>query len=77
MERPKPQEPTNSFEREQVLGNLLQLELAELVGEDVESFIDNKGEQVRVFLSNHPGFLDFFEGHKEEALQEVHKDLYH
>ncbi len=77
MERPKPQEPTNSFEREQVLGNLLQLELAELVGEDAESFIDHKGEQVRRFLDSHLGFLDFFEGHQEEALEQLRQDIYH
>lgn len=69
-----------NFEQENnrtLIGNMMQVELAERHGESIEDFITKHAGDFREVVDKHPEFLDEFEEDKELALKHVEDIVYH
>lgn len=56
---------------------IMQLELAELHSESIETFIEKHAKDFRKIITEHPELLEKFEQNHDGALDELGKYLYH
>lgn len=64
-------------EREVQMGNTIQIQLAQMHGEDLEVFAGVHGEEFRSLITTHPELVRKFEEDPQAALQEIEKIIYH
>lgn len=60
-----------------VLGNLMQVMLAQKHGERYEEFIELHAKTLREALDSHPEFLEKFEKDPSSVLKELEEIVYH
>ncbi len=64
-------------EREVQMGNTIQIQLAQMHGEDLEVFVRAHSEEFRSLITAHPELVKKFEEDPQSTLQEMEKIIYH
>lgn len=65
------------YDRELVLSNLMQVQLASVHEEDFGEFLDKHGNDFRLAVTENPSLLTKFEQDPESALSEISAIIYH
>ncbi len=60
-----------------LIANMMQIKLAQLHGESIDSFIEKHSSDFRNIINDHPEFIDDFEKDENKALKEVGDIIYH
>ena len=68
----------SGYEDKNVLStNQMQMQLADMHGEDISAFIEAHAEEFRSIVDAHPEFLEEFQTAPEETLKKIEPLLYH
>lgn len=76
MERNAPQE-AYELDKHILIGNMMQIELAERHDEDLSHFIETRAGTFREIISTHPEYLEEFEADPEGTLKKIEDTIYH
>ena len=60
-----------------VLGNIMQVRLAEIHGEDFGDFLDSHADGFRVYAKEHPEIFEEYKRNPDVTLQEISENIYH